>query len=428
MAYHRVLAGLAPLLYGRPSEKMIVVGVTGTAGKSSTIEFISHVLESGGFHVGSASTIKFKIKETEIVNDKKMTMVGRFQLQRMMRRMVRAGCTHAIIETTSEGIVQYRHIGVHYDVVVFTNLYPEHIDSHGSFENYKNAKLKLFQKLERDPYKTIHGKRIPKAIIANIDNEHAGDFLDFKVDTKIGFCMKNKDERLKIKGTSQVVVAENIESSFHGISFVIHNSKFVINILGEHNVYNALAGYAVGHLFDVSNDNMRRGIESVTSIPGRLELIDAGQPYTVIVDFAFEPQAMRKLYDAVTKISHARVIHVLGTTGGGRDASRGAKLGEMAAQFADIVIATNEDPYDDDPEVLIDRVVSGAKNGGMVLGDTLLKVSDRKEAITKALSEAHDQDVVLITGKGSETTMAVAGGKLIPWNDRAAVLEILHCE
>src|SRR5688572_27133784 len=156
-AYHRAFALTAAARYGRPSERMIVIGVTGTNGKSTTSNMIARVLEGAGFRVGLATTCNFRIAGKEWLNDTKMTMLGRFRLQKLLADMVKAGCEYAVVETSSEGIAQHRHVGINYDVAVFTNLTPEHIESHGGFENYKAAKLKLFAKLAGDRRKTLKG-------------------------------------------------------------------------------------------------------------------------------------------------------------------------------------------------------------------------------------------------------------------------------
>jgi UDP-N-acetylmuramoyl-L-alanyl-D-glutamate--2,6-diaminopimelate ligase len=186
-AYHKSLAVLADIIYGRPSEKMVVIGVTGTNGKSSTVSLIAEILEKAGYRVGAASTTLFKLADKEWLNDKKMTMLGRFALQKLLRQMVAAGCRYAVIETSSQGIEQYRHLGIHYDVCVFTNLTPEHIEAHGGFDNYKKAKLKLFKHLADAPVKVIGGRKIAKAIVVNGDDRQAKEFLDFQVDKKIVF-------------------------------------------------------------------------------------------------------------------------------------------------------------------------------------------------------------------------------------------------
>src|SRR3989339_489899 len=181
-AYHYVLARLAAFLYVHPSEKLIVIGVTGTNGKSTTVQFIGRLLESVGERVGWTTTASFKVADHEWVNDRKMTMLGRLQTQKLLRNMVKAGCRYVIIETSSQGIMQSRHIGINYDVIAFTNLTPEHIEAHGGFENYKAAKGKLFDRLHRLPRKKIDGREIEKSIVVNLDDPHAEYFLSFEAD------------------------------------------------------------------------------------------------------------------------------------------------------------------------------------------------------------------------------------------------------
>ncbi len=424
--YHFTLSVVAVIWYGFPSRKLRVIGVTGTSGKSTSIEFISRMLEEAGYVVGSATTIRFKVGKKEWLNDRKMTMVGRFMLQRLLRDMVVAGCHYAIIETTSEGIKQFRHIGIDYDTVVFTNLYPEHIDSHGSFENYKSTKLKLFEKLENSRQKKLNGKKIPRTIVVNSDDEHANEFINFKVEEKIAYSCKSSDVSYEL---DKKVEAKNIRTSPGGLRFdtVIDSHLRLTNcslrIFGEHNVYNALAAISVGVSEGVGLDVIRNSLQKIKCIPGRIEFVDEGQDFKVIVDYAFEPRAMQKLYDVVGQIPHKRVIHVLGTTGGGRDADRGEKLGEMAGVFADQVIVTNEDPYDDDPRKLMRRVVGGVEK--TKCKDTFLEIEDRRQAIRVALGSAQKGDIVLITGKGSEQGIVGADNNIIPWDDREVVREEL---
>jgi len=419
--YHRALAVLANAYYRNPSESMVVIGVTGTSGKSTAIEFIESILISAGFRAGSASTIKFRIGDDTQLNDKKMTMVGRFQLQKLLSQMRRASCDYAIIETTSEGIKQFRHMGVHYDIVVVTNLYPEHIDSHGSFENYKNAKLELCRHLGRQKKKIINGKEIKKAIIVNLDNSHAPSFLDFNVDIKYGVTVSEEktasEEVETIRG-----IAFNEDSRF---GFRVDGREIRVNIPGVHNISNALLSLALGVSQRIEFDILQKGIESVRNVPGRIEFINAGQPFYVVVDYAFEPVAMEKLYDVAKDLDHHRIIHVLGTTGGGRDKSRGRILGKMAGENADIVIATNEDPYDDNPHELAMRIVVGAESAGKEMNKNVFLEMDREKAIRAAIETAEEGDIVLVTGKGCEQAIVGARGEKIPWDDRKKVREAI---
>lgn len=418
--YHLSLAYLSALVLGFPSKKMVVIGVTGTSGKSTTCYVLMRMLENLGFKVGLASTIMFKVDEKEWLNDKKMTMVGRFQLQSLLWQMKSAGCRFAIVETTSEGIKQFRHAGIHYDVAVLTNLYPEHIESHGSFEAYKAAKMKLFEKLDRDPVKVINQYAIEKTIIVNGEDEHAPDFLNHDVREKLVFSMKD------VSGTFpevRRVRAEQVESRADGLTFTVSGQRMEVPILGAHNVYNVLAAVSVGLSQDIPLPDMAEALKTVQGIPGRIELVQEGQPFTVIVDYAFEPRAMTKLYETVDQLPHNRIIHVLGGTGGGRDRDRRPKIGAIAGGRADVVIVTNEDPYDEDPMQIVQEVAAGAESEGRA---SVEKILDRREAIDKAISLAESGDIVLITGKGSEQAIVVANEKKIPWDDRAAARDALH--
>ncbi len=407
--YHLTLSKVADLVYGHPSNKLIVIGVTGTSGKSTTVSFIGQMLEYAGFRVGSTSTATIKVGTNERPNDSKMTSLGRFQTQKLLRQMVRAGCTHAIIETTSQGIVQYRHLGINYDVAVFTNLWSEHIEAHGSFERYKQAKLELFRHLTRRPHKRLGGQEIPKVIVVNGSDPHAKDFLACKADRKIAF-----------------EIDPEIEVTASGASFTALGVDMELNVPGKFNVENALAAASVAMVLGISVSTIASAVAHLHGAPGRFERIDEGQPFTVIVDYAFEPVAMKKMYETLSLMPHERLIQVLGSCGGGRDASRRPVLGRMAGEVADVVIVTNEDPYDDDPLQIIQEVAAGALAAGKVVDDDLLIVPDRGQAIHQAIQLAKPGDVVLVTGKGSEPVMAVARGKLIPWDDRTEARKALQ--
>jgi UDP-N-acetylmuramoyl-L-alanyl-D-glutamate--2,6-diaminopimelate ligase len=439
--YHFVLSWFASLLYRWPSEKLIVIGVTGTTGKTTSVYLIAKTLEQAGYKVGFTSTAMFNNGKREWLNDKKMTMVGRFFTQKILRDMARNKCQYAIVETTSEGIRQYRHRFINYDILVFTGLYPEHIDSHGSFENYKKAKGKLFEHLKRCGTKYTDDKkfvrkgvsglkktdlnRVKKTIIANLDDEHADYFLSFWSELKFAYT---KDTNINTKGTNDVEIVKygNIEVSGSGTSFAVDNTSINLRLLGEFNAVNAMNAVCVGLSQGISLEDIKKGLEQIEGVDGRLEKIEAGQPFTVIVDYAFEPNAVAKLYETIKLIPHNRVIHVLGSTGGGRDVARRPKLGKLAARNADIVIVTNEDPYDDDPREIIDQVAEGVLSKGKKLDKDLFKILDRREAIKKALSEAGKDDIVLITGKGSEQAICAANGEKIAWDDRVVARSFLE--
>lgn len=417
--YHKAMAIAANFVYGRPSEKMIVIGVTGTNGKSSTVSLIANILEEAGHKVGAASTVLFKVAEKEWLNDKKMTMLGRFQLQKLLKQMVDASCAYAVVETSSQGIEQFRHLGIHYDVCVFTNLTPEHIEAHGGFDNYKKAKLKLFKHLEKLPIKVLEGKKISKAIVANVDDEHAKDFLNFDVTQKIGFGIDNQAD----------LRTEDIHFHQTGISFKIDGVDFDLKLFGKFNIYNSLAAIAVAKTQGVSLDICRNALSKVTGVPGRMEFINVGQPFKVLVDYAPEPEGMRQLFKAIKDhglVSEpGKIIHVFGSCGGGRDIARRPILGELSAGNAQIHIITNEDPYDDNPQQIIDQVADGAIKAGKKENQEVFKIVDRREAIRKALKTAQAGDLVVLTGKGAEQAICVAGGQKEPWDEREVAKEEL---
>jgi len=410
--YHWALARVAALYYGQPANKLIVIGVTGTNGKTTVVNFIAQYLENLGQKVGLASTVNFKVAEREWINDKKMTMLGRFQTQKLLKDMVKAGCKYAVVETSSQGVSQYRHIGINYDLVVFTNLTPEHIEAHGSFEAYRDAKEKLFEHLSRSPRKKINNKIIDKIIIANSDDTESSRLKKYVVDKFITYGLTNPAE----------YQAQDLNLT-SGLSFKIKDWQIKTDFLGQFTLYNILAALAVidtlGWSLAVAANSELKGV------PGRQEWIDEGQNFKVMVDYAPEPESLGQLYQALEVVLHQRLIHVLGSCGGGRDKARQPILGKMAGQTADVVVVTNEDPYDDDPEAIIANVAQGAIEVGKILKENLFKISDRREAIKLALSLAKKNDLVLITGKGAEQFICVANDKKIPWDDRRIVRELL---
>ena len=353
-----------------------MIGVTGTNGKTTVVNFITEIFEEAGFKEASLSGIKFKIGEKEWPNQLKMTMPGRFKIQKFFRQAVNAKCQYAVLEVTSEGIKQHRHRFINFDTAVFTNLSLEHIEAHKGFENYRREKAKLFQAA-----KNIH--------IINIDDKNADYFLQFPAKEKYTYGLN----RGKIN---------------------TQNTKFSLKLIGEFNIYNALAAICVGLSQGVSLDVCKKAVQNIEGVPGRMELVIKEQ-FKVFVDYAFTPNALEKVYQTL-KPQGAKMICVLGACGGGRDKWKRPVLGKIAAQYCDEVIVTNEDPYDEDPAAIIDQVASGA-------GHVAQKILDRREAIRKSLELAKPNDVVVITGKGCEPWIIEVHGKRIPWDDRQVVKE-----
>lgn len=422
--YHRLLSQLAAAWYGYPSEKMVVIGVTGTNGKTTVCNLIVRVLEEAGHKVGMTTTANFSIAGKEWLNDTKMTMLGRFQLQKLLSDMVKAGCTHAVIETSSQGIEQHRHAGINYDGAVFTNLTPEHIESHGGFENYKQAKGKLFAKLTQDLHKTLTGKKIPKVIVANLGDSHADFFLHFNANKKYGYLTEKSSAAAgEVKWPLAIVKALNVVMDAQGSHFTVRDVPFSIKLPGLYNIENAMAAVAVGLSQEIPLETISAGLAKVEGVPGRFEFINEGQPFLALVDYAPEPESFRKLYEAVAMLPKNRIIHVLGSCGGGRDRDRRPILGRLAAERADIVIVTNEDPYDDEPMEIIREVAAGASTAGKKEGENLFLILDRREALEKAVSLAAAGDLVIATGKGAEQAIMIKNGGKIPWDER---VELRH--
>ncbi|MCG2689951.1 UDP-N-acetylmuramoyl-L-alanyl-D-glutamate--2,6-diaminopimelate ligase [Candidatus Parcubacteria bacterium] len=399
--YHLSFAFLAALRYGFPSRKMVVVGITGTNGKSTTLDLAHRVLEQTGSGVASCSSVRFKINETEWPNMLKMTMPGRFFLQKFLKRANKAKCKYAIIEVTSEGILQHRNKFIDFDIAIFTNLSPEHIERHGSFEKYREAKAKFFKQV-----KGLH--------IMNMDDEHAPYFLQIVSKEKIGYTADGQGSF-----SGKLVTAKNIQDLGKGVSFQVGNVIFELNLLGRFNVYNALGAICLGLSQGLSLEQCEKALETAEGIPGRMETIYLG-PFKAVIDYAFTPNALKQVYKTLAAKSKEqmanRLVCVLGACGGGRDKWKRPVLGEIAKEYCEQIIVTNEDPYDEPPEEIIDQVVQGA-------GPKALKIVDRRKAINKALSLAKQGDIVIITGKGCEPWICVENGKKIAWDDRQVVKE-----
>jgi len=409
---HLFWAWYGAFKYHHPSEELMVIGITGTSGKSTTAYLLRQILESASMRVGSLSTIDFYVAGEEKLNDQKMTMLGKMQIQKYLREMVDKKCDVAIVETTSEGRVQYRHSFINYDMMALTNLYPEHIDSHGSFEAYKQAKLDIFEYVANHKSKIINQKSIGKTAIVNGNSEYKDEFLQFDFDKKIIF------------GTNIL----NQQTKNDGLHFEIENHKLQAPMYGEHNIYNIVGAVTIARELNISWEVIEKAVSSFKNVPGRNEFISEAKEkgFDVIVDYAFEPVAMEKLYQVVDLLKPTgKIIHVFGSTGGGRDKDRRFKLGEMIGQKADICIITDEDPYEDDPQEIIDDVALAVIKQGKELNKTVFKILNRKEAIGKAIEMAREGDLILITGKGSEQGMCVAGGKMISWDDRKIVRDFI---
>jgi len=407
--YHYFWALFSALVFGFPSKKIKVIGITGTKGKSTVVEFTEKIFEEAGYKVASFSSIKIKIGKKEKKNLFKMTMPGRWYIQKFLKDAIKSKCDYAILEVTSEGILQHRQKFINFEVAVFTNLSKEHIERHGSFENYRASKGKLFKENSN-----IH--------ILNLDDKNVDYFLKFQAKKKIGFTLK---ENYKQKENIKIIQGRTLKEKDEKFEFQVNDTIFKLNLVGDFNVYNALASICIGLSQNIPLETSKKAIEKVKKVEGRMEIV-IEKPFEVIVDYAHTPDSLEAVYKNLIQKKeekeNSRLICVLGAAGGGRDKWKRPKMGEIAGNYCDKIILTDEDPYDENPKEILNDIFSGIKKEQR---KRVKKILNRKKAIKKALSLAKNNDIVIITGKGCEPWMCVKGGKKIPWDDRKIVKEIL---
>lgn len=392
--YHYLLAATGAVWYRFPSQKLYVVGVTGTKGKTSTAELTTALLEAAGFRVALANSNQLKIAGRGEQNPSRRSMLGRTRLQQFLRRAVNAGCTYAVVEMTSEGAKQFRHAFIDLDALIFTNLSPEHIESHGSYENYVDAKVRLARALER-------GNAAAHTIVANRDDAEAEKFLAVRVGTKLPYGIDD---------------ARPFTTGAEGGGLVWQGERIRLKLPGEFNIMNALAAATFAKSRGATVEQIKNVLEKFTLISGRMERIDEGQNFTVIVDYAHTADSLERAYGVYAGVP---MIGVLGGTGGGRDVAKRKVMGEIADKYCDHIILTTEDPYDEDPYDIARDVAEGIRNHPYEF------ILDRRAAIQKALRMAGRDSVVFITGKGSEPYIMGARGARIPWSDASVAHEEL---
>lgn len=392
--YHAAWAFVSAVRYRFPARRLTVVGVTGTKGKSSVTEMIAAILAAAGHTVAVSSTIRFAIGAEERPNTYKMTLPGRGFIQKFLREAVGKGATHAVIELTSEAAVQYRHLFLDLDVLVFTNLEKEHLESHGGMERYFAAKYKLGHALARS-------RKRPRAIVASSEGIYGRRFLTLPVERQLPFALED---------------ARDLSYTETGSAFTFRDVRVALPQPGAFSVRNALASLVTAAHLGVPLPVAARALGALDRIRGRAERIDRGQPFLAIVDYAHTPDSLRALYEAYPD---RRKICVLGNTGGGRDAWKRPEMGRIADESCETVILTDEDPYEEDPRAIVDAMAAGMRRTPTI-------VMDRREAIRTALSLAHPDDAVLVTGKGTDPYIMRANGAKEPWSDAQVVAEELE--
>ncbi len=403
--YHFIWAWTGARLSRHPSKKIFIIGVTGTKGKTTTLELINAILENAGKRTSLISSLRVKIGDNSQKNKIGNSMPGRGYLQRFLRDSIKDHCNYALIEVTSQGVVAHRHRFIDWNMGVLTNLAPEHIESHGSFENYREAKMDFLKYVVRGGGK----------VFLNRDDKNFGFFIDTLAD--FDPIVYSKDDEF-LKDYLPQIRANQIRRDNDVPQFLL--SKF--------NEENVAVAVAIAKDLGISNKLIEEALYDFRGVAGRMEFVQEGD-YTAIVDYAHTPDSLEAAYIAAKPqptpaFPDPKLICVLGAAGGGRDTWKRRVMGSNAAEYCDAIILTNEDPYNEDPEAIINEVASGIQQP-LRTGQNIYRITDRTEAITKAIGLMKEGDVVIGTGKGSEDWIHVAGDKKIPWSERGKFEEIL---
>jgi UDP-N-acetylmuramoyl-L-alanyl-D-glutamate--2,6-diaminopimelate ligase len=399
---HLCEAVLFNTVNGYPAKGLKVIGVTGTNGKTTTSFMIHKMLQQAGYKVGLMTTVAWGIGDEIKPQREHMTNVPIPLLMKRLKAMKAEGVEWLVMETTSMALAQHRVYGIPYSLAVFTNLTQYHLDYHGTFERYRDAKLKLFKL-------TAKNKKGLQTAVINADDP-AGSYFAKAVPTTMTYGIK--------KGQ---VKATNIMSTAAGSSFDAGLLKIKTSLPGEFNIYNALATAAVGLVLNLETKQIEQGIAALEKVAGRMESVDAGQNFAVIVDYAHTPDALEKALVALKQATDGKVIVVFGATGD-RDKSKRPQMGEVAAKNADLVFLTDDETYTEDPEAIRQAVYKGIEAAGGTSKTTV--IDNRRQAIKAAFAAAKKSDSVLLAGIGHQDYRAMGGQKL-PWEEAKIAREIL---
>jgi len=410
----QALAGLAAAFYGHPGRRLRVVGVTGTDGKSTVVHLVSHLLEAAGHRSGLLSTVQCKAGDRIWPNESRFTTPEAPDVQALLAEIVAAGDEYAVLESTSHGLALHRLDGCEYDIAAMTNVTADHLDFHRSREEYLGAKGRLFAMLDESTRKA----GVEKVAVLNVDDPAADYFRSLTRARTISYGVEKPAD----------VRAAEIRPSDWGSRFRLATTageeEVTLGQPGDFNVYNALAAASVALSQGVALGDIARGIASFSGVPGRLERIEEGQPFTVVVDFAHAPEALRRVLTFLRGRCRGRLIAVFGCIGE-RERPRRAGMGLAAGQLADFSILTNDNPFSEDPDGIIAEIAEGLREAGRHEGHHFVAIPDRREAIAHAFAMAVEGDVVLLAGKGHEQSIII-GETVIPWDDRRAARELLR--
>ncbi len=424
----QALAVAAAWWYRDPSHDLAVVGITGTDGKTTTSFLAVAALEAAGIRTGMTGTAETRIGGVQMPNEEHATTPEAPELQRALRAMALAGDTAAVIETTSHGLALSRVDAIAYDVAILTNLTHEHLELHGTWEAYRDAKLRLFEKLARGgpvastAISTTH--RWPATGIVNADDPSAGAFIGVAQEAGARILTYGTDPGADVRATRVEEDARRLRIAYDAPSGA---STVDLQLVGRFNVHNALAVVALGEAVGLDPAAVREGLASVPVVPGRMERIELGQPFGVIVDFAHSPVALQTVLDLLAPLAASRgggLIAVFGSAGE-RDTAKRPAMGRIAGERARIVVVTDEDPRGEDRDRILDAIARGAEAAGKRRDNDLLVIADRRAAIEAAFERARPGDIVLLAGKGHEQAIIGPDGPT-PWNERAEAEGALH--
>jgi UDP-N-acetylmuramoyl-L-alanyl-D-glutamate--2,6-diaminopimelate ligase len=417
------LASAAAWWFGDPSRELGVIGITGTDGKTTTSFLAVAAVEAAGLSSGLVGTVETKIGRTREANPEHTTTPGAPALQRALRAMVRAGNAAAVVETTSHGLAAERVRGIAYDAAILTNLSHEHLEFHGSWEAYRDAKLSLFERLavsERNPLKASPAPAWPKRAIVNADDPSVGLFVGVAQEAGAGVVTYGTDAAADVRATHSEEDGRRLRVAYDAPS---GSGRVELRLAGRFNVHNALAVIALGEALGLDPRAVQAGLESVDGVPGRMERVDAGQPFGVVIDYAHTPASLQAVLDILAPLAAARgggLIAVFGSAGE-RDTDKRPMMGRIAAERARLVVVTDEDPRGEDRARILDDIARGAESAGARRGRDLLLEADRPAAIDVAFERARPGDVVLLAGKGHEQSIIGPDGP-VAYDERATAL------
>ena len=423
----RALAVVAAWWYGDPGRELGVVGVTGTDGKTTTAAMSVAVLEAAGVRTGLVSTAEQKVGDLRAETPAHVTTPEAPELQRALAAMAAAGDVAAVVESTSHGLALERVGEIPYDIAIFTNLSHEHLELHGTFEAYRAAKRSLFERLGRPvsgaakPASLPGGRSWPRGGIVNLDDPEAATFAA---------ATRQADATLLTYGTGPDadVRAGRIEESAAGLRAAVTTPRgalaLELPLVGRFNVHNALAAVALGELLGLDEGAVVAGLVAFRGVRGRMERLDRGQPFAVVVDYAHTPASLATALDVLAPLAAGGGLIAVFGSAGERDVAKRALQGRVAGERCRLVVATDEDPRGEEPAAILEQIAEGAEAAGRRRGGDLLLIADREEAIRAAFARARPGDVVLLAGKGHERSILYADGEL-PWDERAVAERLL---